>query len=190
METQKKEFLAGLGFNEDRIAAVETAMAERKVKGVNEGRRTKAVNNKLVTTEVVAQETVEVPVETPDVASAPVAAEPVAEFGLKEMTEAFVSVTKELAADVKSVKAELAALQGTFAVLQDTTVSKARQIIDETPTLSYKELVNLAIHGSPEAQVDGRSVSGPVENKDAKGTVPSFTGIPFLDKTIQSNLVN
>lgn len=184
MDQKNKEYLAAVGLSQDRIDQIAADIEERRNKGAAEGRRTKEAED----TPVVAE--TPVVVETPVTPETPVT-QVAGEVSLKEVTEAFLFVNKQMADQIKAVVDELAVIKSQLASFQTETADKAAQIVAETPVLSLKELYAMSVFGDAAAQVDGRSKLGqdrPVENKDA--AAPVFTGVSFLDQVIRNGLTN
>lgn len=196
LSKEKREWLLGLGYTEDQLNEIQQKTALKKEQAETEGRVSKETPEVEAKTEEATQETEqkqdvgqEATTETP--AAEKQETQPAATDTTKEVVEAVASVIKPLADMVLEVQKQVSDLATRVEGVEGTAQKQAKQMVEETPTLSLKELLSMATFGNPAAQIDGRSSlakDGPVENKDADEF--SVTGIGVLDKAIKANLVN
>jgi hypothetical protein len=189
LDNKRREWLATHGYDADAIKSIEEALQTKGTEG--QGRESKEA------TPAPEPEKTVTPVAQTPVAEAdkPVvkedkAEEPGSPMQLKELLDAVVGVLRPLAERMGALEATVKELSTAQAGQADVLANKAKKMIDETPALSLKELMAMAVFG-PESRVDGRSVLAndkPVE-KDANlpPNTGGVTGISFLDALIQTS---
>lgn len=186
LDQARTEWLKSMGYGEDEISRISENLSTKAADAatLESKEETKAE------VEVVAA-AVEVPVveETKTEVVAEKSAE-VASMNVKEVVEAVAEIIKPFAARLDRFDVALAALAQNQANQAGQMADKAATMIEETPALSLKELMSMAVFGQS-AAVDGRSAlakDAPVE-KEAKMPGEMITGISFLDQLIRNSQV-
>lgn len=184
LDQARTEWLKSMGYGEDEISRISENLSTKAADAAT-------LESKEETQAEVVATAVEVPVveETQAEVVAEKSAE-VATMNVKEVVEAVAEIIKPIAARLDRFDVALAALAQNQANQAGQMADKAATMIEETPALSLKELMSMAVFGNS-AVVDGRSAlakDAPVE-KEAKMPGEMITGISFLDTLIRNSQV-
>lgn len=182
-EKDKRDFLRDLGFDEDRISALEHYAASMSKSATEAGIESKEESEAEVP--VLDAQT-----EEPEEAAVPVEKESVAE---EETVEAPAYVTREEVADaivgsfsgvidaIRALESRLDAAESAVKALKRQDEEKIAEMKEVTPTLSLRELVAKGLMGKSTAIPEGDPL---LEQKPKEAAAASVTGIPFLDSLV------